>query len=47
MRPFAEAVGDDFILMDVNKRLHRALVVNDYLEAETIVRMEWPSRSSD
>ena len=35
------------ILMDNNARPHRALVVNDYLEAETIVCMEWPSRSSD
>ena len=33
VRPFAEAVGDDFILMDDNARPHRALVVNDYLEA--------------
>ena len=47
VRPFAGAVGDDFILMDDNARPHRALVVNDYLEAETIVCMEWPSRSPD
>ena len=46
-RPFAVAVGEDFILMDDNARPHRALVVNVYLEAETVVRMEWPSRSSD
>ena len=47
MRPFADATGDDFILMDDNARPHRAMVVNRYLERETIVRMNWPSRSPD
>ena len=32
--PFAEAVGDNFVLMDDNARPHRARVVNDYLEDE-------------
>ena len=47
MRPFAGAGGNDFILMDNNARPHRATVVNQYLERETIVRMDWPSRSPD
>ena len=33
--------------MDDNARPHRAMVVNQYLERETIVRMDWPSRSPD
>jgi len=37
----------DFILMDDNARPHRAMVTNEYLQAETIVRMEWPARSPD
>jgi hypothetical protein len=40
VRPYAGAVGDGFILMDDNARPHRARVVTDYLENETIERME-------
>ena len=47
VRPYAGAVGDGFILMDDNARPHRARVVTDYLENETIERMEWPSCSPD
>ena len=47
VRPFAGAIGDDFILMDDNARPHRALVVNQYLQRETIVRMDWFSCSPD
>jgi hypothetical protein len=43
VKPYAGAVGDGFILMDDNARPHRARVVTDYLENETIERMEWPS----
>ena len=32
VRPYAGAVGQDFILMDDNARPHRALVVTEYLE---------------
>ena len=46
VRPFAGAVGDNFVLMDDNALLHRARVVNDYLEDEGIERLDWPSRSS-
>lgn len=47
VRPYAGAVGPDFILMDDNARPHRARVVNQFLEQETIVRMDWPARSPD
>lgn len=47
VRPYAGAVGPEFILMDDNARPHRARVVEQYLEQETIVRMDWPARSPD
>ena len=47
IRPYAGAISDDFILMDDNARPHRARVVTDYLEMETIERMDWPSLSPD
>ena len=47
VRPFAGAVGDNFVLMDDNARPHRARVVNGYLEDEAIDRLDWPSRSPD
>ncbi|GFY09487.1 transposable element Tcb2 transposase [Trichonephila clavipes] len=45
--PYAAAIGDDFILMDDNCRPHRANLVEDFLYEELIVRMEWPTCSSD
>ncbi|GFW97508.1 transposable element Tcb2 transposase [Trichonephila clavipes] len=45
--PYAAAIGDDFILMDDNFRLHRANLVEDFLFEEGIVRMEWPACSPD
>jgi hypothetical protein len=45
--PYSGAVGYGFILMDDNARPHRARVVTDYLENETIERMEWPSSSPE
>ncbi|GFV04038.1 transposable element Tcb2 transposase [Trichonephila clavipes] len=45
--PYATAIGDDFILMDDNGRLHRANLVEDFLFEEGIVRMEWPACSPD
>ena len=47
VRPWAGAIGPDFILMDDNARPHRARVVDQYLEFESIERTEWPSRSPD
>ena len=36
---------NQFIIMDDNARLHRARVVEEYLQQETIVRMDWQSCS--
>ena len=47
VRPYAGTIGPQFILMDDNARPHRARVVEDYLQQETIVRMYWPACSPD
>ena len=47
VRPYAVAIGREFILMDDNARPHRAHVTNAYLERETSVRMYWPAQSPD
>ena len=47
VRPFAGAIGPDFVLMDDNARPHRAGIVRDYLENETIERMDGPAVSPD
>ena len=47
VRPFASAIGYDFILMDDNARPHRSKFVNQYLEQETIERMDWPAKTPD
>ena len=47
VRPYAGAVGQDFVLVDDNARPHRARVVTEYLEREGIDRMNWPARSPD
>ncbi|GFV31838.1 uncharacterized protein TNCV_2105881 [Trichonephila clavipes] len=45
VRPYAAAIGNDFILMDDNARPHRAWIVEEYLEDHGLERMEWPARS--
>lgn len=40
-------IEPDFILMDENATLHRVKVTNQYPQASTIVRMDWPARSPD
>ncbi|GFT85417.1 transposable element Tcb2 transposase [Trichonephila clavipes] len=45
--PYAAAIGDDFILMDDNCRPHRANLVENFLFAKGIVRMECPACSPD
>ena len=40
IRLYAGAIGDDFILMDDNARLHRARIINKYLQQEIIERMD-------
>ena len=47
VRPYAGALGPDFILMDDNARAHRAHITNRYLEQAAIVRLDWPARSPD
>ncbi|GFT72421.1 transposable element Tcb2 transposase [Trichonephila clavipes] len=47
VRPYAAAIGNDFILMDDNARPHRARIVEEYLEDQGLERMEWPARSPD
>ncbi|GFW99065.1 transposable element Tcb2 transposase [Trichonephila clavipes] len=45
VRPYAAAIGNDFILMDDNARPHRARIVEEYLEDHGFERMEWSARS--
>ena len=47
VRPYARAIGPEFILMYDNARPQRAHITNAYLEQETIVCMDWPARSPD
>ena len=47
VRPYAGAIGNNFILQDDNARSHRAAVVEEYLEGLGLERMEWPVRSPD
>ena len=34
VRPYAAAIGNDFILMDDNAQSHQAVLVEDYLESQ-------------
>ena len=45
VRPYAGAIGPNFILMDDNAHAHRARITNRYLEQAAIVRLDWPARS--
>ncbi|GFW80351.1 transposable element Tcb2 transposase [Trichonephila clavipes] len=45
--PYAGAIGDSFVFLVDNARPHRARLVENMLEAETIQRMEWPACSPD
>ncbi|GFX88730.1 transposable element Tcb2 transposase [Trichonephila clavipes] len=45
--PYAGAIGDSFVFEDDNAQPHRARLVENMLEAETIQRMEWPACSPD
>ena len=47
VRPYAGAIGPEFILIDDNAHPHRTHFTKAYLEHETIVRMDWPARSPD
>ena len=45
--PALQAVGPGAILQDDNVRPHRARVVNNFLQQQQVIRMDWPSRSPD
>ena len=45
--PYAGAIGDVFLFQDNNARPHGASIVDDFLQQETILRMEWQAESSD
>ncbi|GFU37670.1 transposable element Tcb2 transposase [Trichonephila clavipes] len=45
--PYAGAIGDSFVFQDDNTRPHRARLVENMLETETIQRMECPAYSPD
>ncbi|GBN79479.1 Transposable element Tcb2 transposase [Araneus ventricosus] len=47
VRPYAGAIGNDFILMDGNARPHRAVVVEYHLEGHGLERIKWPAQSPD
>ena len=47
VRPYAGAVGDDFLLMDNNASIHRARLVQECLDTEGIDRLDWPAASPD
>ena len=40
VRPYAGAIDDAFLSKDHNARPHRSHIVDDYLQQETIMRME-------
>ncbi|GFX55723.1 transposable element Tcb2 transposase [Trichonephila clavipes] len=45
--PYAGAIRDSFVFQDDNARPHRARLMENMLEAETIQRVEWPACSPD
>ena len=47
VRPYAGAIGPQFVLMDDNARLHHARVIEEYLQQDTIVPMDWLAFSPD
>ena len=47
VRPFAGAIGDNFILMQDNARPHTARECMGYLNRGTIEVMDWPAPSPD
>ena len=47
MSPYTGAVGEDFLLMNDNARLHRARMVNQYLEDQGLERLSRPAHSPD
>jgi hypothetical protein len=44
---YAGAIGNGFILMDDNVHHHTVNVIQEYLEKQSITRLDWPARSPD
>lgn len=47
VQPTLQAMGAGAILQDDNARPHRGRVVQDFLQQQRIIRMDWPARSPD
>ena len=47
VRLYAGTIADGFIMMDDNARPHRARIVNEYFQQETIEHMDRPAKSPD
>ncbi|XP_076352718.1 uncharacterized protein LOC143248172 [Tachypleus tridentatus] len=47
VRPFASAVSDGFILMQINARIHVARLCMDFLNEEGIETFDWPAKYPD
>ncbi|GFU69783.1 transposable element Tc3 transposase [Trichonephila clavipes] len=47
VRLFRGAVGLDFVFMDHNAPCHRAVLIDDFIETENMLRMSWPANSPD
>ncbi|GFY10336.1 DDE_3 domain-containing protein [Trichonephila clavipes] len=47
VRLFWDAMGAEFLFMDDNARPHRANIVEECLQSEDIIRMDWPAYSPD
>lgn len=45
--PILRTIGHNAILQDDNARPHRARVVNEFMQHQQVVRMDWPARSPD
>ncbi|GFS50022.1 transposable element Tcb1 transposase [Trichonephila clavipes] len=47
VRLFRGAMGAEFLFMEDNARPHRANIVDECLQSEDIIRMDWPAYSPD
>ena len=47
VRQYAGAIGPQFVLKDDNARINHAMVVEEYLQQDTIVPMDWLAFSPD
>ena len=45
--PFLHAMGNNGIFQDDNARPHRARIVDEFLQANNLRRLEWPAMSPD